>query len=167
MQQIGCRAMRWLVSTLRGMLHDNWLLMLQNMFAEGQCYVALSRVRSMEGLQILDSNPDCVKVRAGLPPHLSPDTTSQGPSIRTVARLRPLTALSDASIVICSPTLNLQSRHQLDGCQSRCACKAPLTHAHMQPGTCPTDLRMNVSQPELFQSLMCFDEMGRIGPGTS
>ena len=38
---------------------------LRGMFAEGQAYVALSRARSMEGLQVLDYAPGCVKV----PPH--------------------------------------------------------------------------------------------------
>ena len=35
---------------------------LKGVFAEGQAYVALSRVRSREGLQILDCSPNCVKV---------------------------------------------------------------------------------------------------------
>ena len=36
---------------------------LRAMFAEGQAYVALSRARSLEGLQITDFDPNCVKVR--------------------------------------------------------------------------------------------------------
>ncbi|KAK9826266.1 hypothetical protein WJX74_003930 [Apatococcus lobatus] len=48
----------------QGLTLDLAKVSLKNMFAEGQCYVALSRVRSMEGLQILDSNSDCVKASA-------------------------------------------------------------------------------------------------------
>lgn len=36
------------------------------MFAVGQAYVALSRARNLEGLQILDMDPDCVKVGGDL-----------------------------------------------------------------------------------------------------
>ena len=36
---------------------------LANMFAQGQAYVALSRARSMEGLQITGFSPGCVKAR--------------------------------------------------------------------------------------------------------
>ena len=33
------------------------------MFAQGQAYVALSKARSMEGLQITGFSPGCVNVR--------------------------------------------------------------------------------------------------------
>lgn len=35
---------------------------LRNIFAPGQAYVALSRARSLEGLQVTDWDANCVKV---------------------------------------------------------------------------------------------------------
>lgn len=46
----------------QGLTLDLAKVSLRGVFAEGQAYVALSRVRSLEGLQILDSSPNCVKV---------------------------------------------------------------------------------------------------------
>ena len=48
----------------QGLTLDLAKVSLRGVFAEGQAYVALSRVRSLEGLQILDSSPNCVKVSA-------------------------------------------------------------------------------------------------------
>lgn len=36
------------------------------MFAQGQAYVALSRARSLEGLQILDWDPGCVQTNVAV-----------------------------------------------------------------------------------------------------
>lgn len=47
----------------QGLTLDLAKVSLKGVFAEGQAYVALSRVRSLEGLQILDCSPNCVKVR--------------------------------------------------------------------------------------------------------
>ena len=46
----------------QGLTLDLAKVSLKGVFAEGQAYVALSRVRSLEGLQILDCSPNCVKV---------------------------------------------------------------------------------------------------------
>lgn len=48
----------------QGLTLDLAKVSLRGVFAEGQAYVALSRVRSLEGLQILDSSSNCVKVCA-------------------------------------------------------------------------------------------------------
>ncbi|KAL3131052.1 hypothetical protein ABBQ38_15563 [Trebouxia sp. C0009 RCD-2024] len=48
----------------QGLTLDLAKVSLRGVFAEGQAYVALSRVRSLEGLQILDSSPNCVKTSA-------------------------------------------------------------------------------------------------------
>ena len=49
---------------LQGMTVDLAKVSLANMFAEGQAYVALSRARSIPGLQITGFSPDCAKVGA-------------------------------------------------------------------------------------------------------
>ena len=49
-------------SAVQGMTVDLCKVHLGNMFAEGQAYVALSRARSIEGLQITGFAPGCVKV---------------------------------------------------------------------------------------------------------
>lgn len=41
---------------------DLAIVNLQYCFAPGQAYVALSRVRSLEGLEVRNFNPSCVKV---------------------------------------------------------------------------------------------------------
>ncbi|KAG2446559.1 hypothetical protein HYH02_008546 [Chlamydomonas schloesseri] len=46
----------------QGMSLDRVQVSLSNIFATGQAYVALSRARSLEGLELLDCNDDCVKV---------------------------------------------------------------------------------------------------------
>ena len=46
----------------QGLTLDLAKVSLRGVFAEGQAYVALSRVRSLEGLQILDCSANCVKV---------------------------------------------------------------------------------------------------------
>ncbi|KAK9836342.1 hypothetical protein WJX81_007050 [Elliptochloris bilobata] len=48
----------------QGLTLDLARVSLRGMFAEGQAYVALSRARSMEGLQVLDHAPGCVKTSA-------------------------------------------------------------------------------------------------------
>lgn len=50
----------------QGLTLDLVRVSLRNMFAEGQAYVALSRARSMEGLQVLDYTANCVKVPSAL-----------------------------------------------------------------------------------------------------
>eukprot|EP00195_Chlamydomonas_chlamydogama_P005406 CAMPEP_0202891832 /NCGR_PEP_ID=MMETSP1392-20130828/1784_1 /ASSEMBLY_ACC=CAM_ASM_000868 /TAXON_ID=225041 /ORGANISM="Chlamydomonas chlamydogama, Strain SAG 11-48b" /LENGTH=735 /DNA_ID=CAMNT_0049575693 /DNA_START=1492 /DNA_END=3696 /DNA_ORIENTATION=+ len=45
----------------QGLSLDLVQVSLRRMFAEGQAYVALSRARSLEGLQILDMDPHCVR----------------------------------------------------------------------------------------------------------
>ena len=46
----------------QGMTLDYAIISLKDMFAEGQTYVALSRVRTKDSLQIKDYSPACVKV---------------------------------------------------------------------------------------------------------
>lgn len=48
----------------QGMSLDRINISLKNMFAEGQAYVAVSRARSLEGLQIIGASPGCVKTSA-------------------------------------------------------------------------------------------------------
>ncbi len=50
----------------QGLTLDLARVSLRSMFAEGQAYVALSRARCLEGLQVLEYSQNCVKARAQL-----------------------------------------------------------------------------------------------------
>jgi len=50
----------------QGLTLDLARVSLRSMFAEGQAYVALSRARCLEGLQVLEYSQSCVKARAQL-----------------------------------------------------------------------------------------------------
>ena len=52
---------------MQGMTLDYVKVSLRNIFAQGQCYVALSRASSMAGLQVIDPAPNCVKVVSAQP----------------------------------------------------------------------------------------------------
>lgn len=47
---------------MQGVTLDYVKVSLSNIFAMGQCYVALSRASSLAGLQVIDYDPNCVKV---------------------------------------------------------------------------------------------------------
>lgn len=50
----------------QGLTLDLVQVSLKAMFAQGQAYVALSRARSLEGLQILDWDPGCVQTNSAV-----------------------------------------------------------------------------------------------------
>ena len=54
----------------QGMTLDYVKVSLGNIFAPGQAYVALSRARSLEGLQVSNVDFNCVKVDYLASPHL-------------------------------------------------------------------------------------------------
>ncbi len=121
------------------------VLGVQNMFAEGQTYVALSRVRSMEGLQILDSSPDCVKVTPPPPPPPPPHPTPPHPrhaglQLAPVTKAAKNAAESESHELACSQVSGGLMESASHWAASSCSCAMCIGHCYI--GRWPVQLKI-------------------------